>query len=155
MRTPYLATKPFVFAGFYPLVPSEYEKLKKSLEKIIHPEVKKKMHSLIKFHQRKKHSLIFLDIPLLFEFGLDRICDHTLCIAASQNQQMQRLQKNQRMTRKQALSRIRAQMPLKMKIKKADSVIWNEGNKKELSQKVKLWLRLLYHDLNLAMYNYN
>lgn len=116
-------------------------KLRKKLEKIIHPEVRKEMHRLIQFYKKKKNPLIFLDVPLLFESGLNKICDHTLCVAATQNLQVARLKKYLGMTHKQALARIQAQMPLTIKIKKANFVIWNTGTKKELEKKTKKWLQ--------------
>lgn len=115
-------------------------KMRRKLENALHPEVQKEMRRLIALYKKQNHKIIFLDVPLLFEVGLDKICDHTLCIAATQSQQIQRLNKDRKMVRAEALKRIRAQMPLRDKIKKADSVIWNTGDKIQLRKKVTAWI---------------
>lgn len=117
-------------------------KMRRKLENVLHPEVRWEMRRLIALYKKQKHKIIFLDVPLLFEAGLDKICDHTLCIVATQSQQIQRLKKHRKMARTEALKRIRVQMPLSAKIKKADSVIWNTGNKILLRKKVTAWLKL-------------
>jgi len=56
---------------------------KKSLEKlenILHPEIMKKVDEFIQKHSNKK--IILLDIPLLFETGLDKKCDYTISVEA-------------------------------------------------------------------------
>lgn len=110
---------------------------RKKLESIVHPEVKKELRRFIQFHQLKNPACIVLDIPLLFETKLDTICDKTICIATSRQTQMERLITNRHMPKEHALKRIGSQMPIKKKTKLADHVIWNEGTKRELRQRVK------------------
>lgn len=118
-------------------------KMRRKLETAIHPEVRKKMRQLITSYKRQNKKIIFLDVPLLFEVRLNKICDHTLCIATTQNQQIQRLKKYRKMVRTEALKRIHSQMPLRDKIKKADSVMWNTSDKSVLRKKVAAWLKPL------------
>jgi dephospho-CoA kinase len=111
-------------------------KLKKKLEGIVHPAVRKEIHAKIKELKEKGKRLIILDIPLLFESGWHKKCDYTICIAAPQNTQIERLIKHRKMTHKHALERIRSQMPLKDKMKLADFVIWNKGTKQSFQNAV-------------------
>lgn len=118
-------------------------KMRRKLETAIHPEVRKKMRQLIRSYKKQNKKIIFLDVPLLFEARLDKICDHTLCIATTQNQQIQRLKKYHKMNRTEALKRIHSQMSMKDKVKKADSVIWNKSDKILLRKKITAWLKTL------------
>lgn len=109
------------------------KKKRQSLEKLIHPLVQSEIRRLIRKHA-KTSKFIFLDIPLLFESGMDRLCDATICVASSQKNQIARLQKFRGMNRSHALSRIRAQMPLKDKIRRADFVLKNNSTKADLKR---------------------
>ena len=57
-------------------------KKRKLLESYIHAEVKKARNIFLKKHKRKKTKIIFLDIPLLFENKLEKICDFTILFYA-------------------------------------------------------------------------
>ena len=56
--------------------------LRTKLEKVIHPEVRRELQASIAALKKKKASLIFLDIPLLFEGQLDPLCDLTVCVTS-------------------------------------------------------------------------
>jgi len=99
---------------------------KKKLESIIHPLVRNEIFSQIK-KLEKKHSIIFLDIPLLFESGWEKLCNATICIYANQKTQIERLKNDRGMTATHARDRIRSQLPLIEKKKRADHVINNNG----------------------------
>lgn len=109
-------------------------KSKRALEKIIHPLVRDQMLRLIRQFAGSA-PLVFLDVPLLFESGLDRLCDATVCVMSSQKNQITRLKKFRGMSRSHALSRIRSQMPLKEKARRADFVIVNNNSKTELKKR--------------------
>ena len=49
-------------------------KKRKLLESYIHTEVKKDRNVFLKKHKQKKTKITFLDIPLLFENKLEKIC---------------------------------------------------------------------------------
>ncbi|SVD18802.1 uncharacterized protein METZ01_LOCUS371656, partial [marine metagenome] len=57
-------------------------KKRKLLESYIHTEVKKSRNLFIKKHKQKKTKIIFLDIPLLFEKKLEKICDSIILFYA-------------------------------------------------------------------------
>lgn len=68
-----------------------------------------------------------VEVPLLFEKGLENWFDFTVCVACSPAQQLARLE--QRGTpRALAGQRISKQLPLAQKIELADIVLWNEGS---------------------------
>ena len=57
-------------------------KKRKLLESHIHLEVKKARNVFLKKHKQKKTKIIFLEIPLLFENKLEKICDFTILFYA-------------------------------------------------------------------------
>lgn len=118
--------------------------LRRRLEKILHPLVGLEMRRQIRAPQTKNQKFIVLDVPLLFESGLDKICDATICITASQKIQIARLTRHRKMSRTHALQRIHAQMPLKQKIQRADFLIVNNDTKRALKKKLYATLESLY-----------
>ena len=108
----------------------------KLLEKILHPRIKNEVLREIEKLKTKNHKLITIDVPLLFEAGWDKLCDRTVCVTAPQKLQIQRLKKYRKMPRRDALARIKAQMPLKEKAKQADCVIENNATLKNLRDQI-------------------
>jgi dephospho-CoA kinase len=111
-------------------------KKRAGLENIVHPAVRKELQRLMRQERVKKTPLVVLDVPLLFEAGFDTFCDATVCVIASRATQLERL-RLRGLGRRDALARIKAQMPLKEKAKRADSVLKNDGTKAELRTQVR------------------
>ncbi|KTW25799.1 dephospho-CoA kinase [Pneumocystis carinii B80] len=110
---------------------------RKTLNKIIHPEVlKRTIHEIIKAWIRGE-DVIIVDVPLLFESGFDYFCGKIICVACQENTQIERLRTRNGYAEEDSMKRIESQMPLCDKIELADIVIWNDGNKKELEEKIK------------------
>lgn len=105
---------------------------RRKLEAIIHPEVRREIRTRLKGLQ----GLVVLEVPLLFESGLERWCDLSVCIALDRETQIQRLQLRDGLNRRQAIARIRAQLPLKDKLRHADVVIWNDGTRQAFTRAV-------------------
>jgi dephospho-CoA kinase len=76
-----------------------------------------------------------LEIPLLFELGLTKGLNATVCVASSDEVRLDRL-KSRGLTRDEAQNRINSQMPISEKVKKSDFVIWNDGNIEFLKSEV-------------------
>ncbi len=76
-------------------------------------------------------ALIIFDAALLIETGYHRTVDRTVVVYATEDQQRERLQQRDGLTREQADARIASQMPLAEKRKLADYVIDNTGSREE------------------------
>jgi dephospho-CoA kinase len=113
------------------------------LERQIHPYVIKELKTFTKRHR----GLIALDIPLLFEKRLERLVDQTLVVSCSQNDQIKRLKRRNGLSSKEARLRIRAQMPLTIKRRRADYVLKNNGNRAALARQVVRLLRKLKNQI--------
>ena len=68
------------------------------LEKIIHPRVKERRNLFIK--SVSKSFIVALDIPLLYETGVDKFCDAILLAYTSEQIQKERVLKRRGMTEK-------------------------------------------------------
>jgi dephospho-CoA kinase len=102
------------------------------LERQTHPYV----IEVLKAFTKKHRGLIALDIPLLFEKRLERLADRTLVVACAQSDQIKRLKRRNGLTLQQAKQRIRAQLPLAVKCRRADYVLNNSGSSTALSRQV-------------------
>lgn len=76
-----------------------------------------------------------VEVPLLFEKGLENWFDFTVCVACSPNQQLARLEQRG-LPRGLAGQRISTQLPLEQKIERSDFVLWNEGTPEFLEAQV-------------------
>lgn len=68
-----------------------------------------------------------LDMPLLYEKGLDRLCDRVWCAYTPRPAQLERLMTRDGFTREEAEIRLRSQLPPEEKAARADVVIDTSG----------------------------
>lgn len=108
------------------------EKLKK-LNKIMHPEILKKMWDEVE-KLKKNHKIIVLDIPLLFEINMEKEVDKILLIYASKEIQLKRIMERDGRTREEAVKIISSQMPLYKKREKSDYIIQNNDSLEKLEK---------------------
>ncbi len=101
---------------------------RKQLNDIIHPAIRKEM-----LRQRdewldngEKH--VVMDIPLLFESGLEHFVEKILVVSVNEDTQLIRLMERNQLTEEEAKARITSQLPISVKEKGADAVIYNNGN---------------------------
>ncbi len=117
----------------------------RDLEKIIHPHVRRVMRAQISEYKRTDpDGVIVLDVPLLFESGLDKLADITVTVKATRALQVERAMRDLGISQAQALKRIRQQMPMTEKVRRSDVVIDNRSSKSETQKKVKqIWQKHL------------
>jgi len=117
------------------IVFSDKEKVAK-LNQIVHPEVFKEDERITnEIKSLDPVALIIKDIPLLFELTRPIFVDKTVVVSASEQTQLRRLEEKG-MSREDARSRIKSQLPLEEKIKSADFVINNDGPLEETKKQV-------------------
>ena len=71
--------------------------------------------------------LCVLDMPLLYEAGLDGLCDRVWCAWIPRETQLERLISRDGFTRQEAEARLRSQLPADEKAARADVVIDTSG----------------------------
>ena len=112
------------------------EEQRKKLEAIVHPYVFERMEEEI---LEAEEPVIVLNVPLLFESGLDKRCDRVVVVSAPVEIVRERL-KGRGFSPQEAESREKTQWPLEKKTEKADYVINNSGNLESTRREVeKVW----------------
>ena len=102
---------------------------RKLLEKYLHAKVKKSRDVFLKKNRQKKTQIVFLDIPLLFENKLEKICNYTILFYAPLKIRKQRAIRRRGMQKKILVKIIKSQLSDKIKKKKADFIINTSASK--------------------------
>ncbi|MCK5581024.1 MAG: dephospho-CoA kinase [Candidatus Omnitrophica bacterium] len=111
---------------------------RKHLEGIVHPVVIREIKKEIKaFRQKNREKVFVVEVPLLFEAKMDKIVDVVVVVKANQKVQFVRVKQRHGLSRRKALKRMKAQMPMKEKIQRADIIIDNRGALREVRGQVK------------------
>jgi dephospho-CoA kinase len=116
------------------------EVARKKLNGIVHPAVRWLMVRAVLWEWLVVGSrVVVLDIPLLFESGLDRFVGLSLVVATRPETQLERLvgREWQRLSREDAKGRIASQWDIEDKARLADVVIENDGSREELEERVR------------------
>src|SRR4029077_7410711 len=109
---------------------------RRSLEQILHPRIRRQWMAQAKRH-RNCPDFFFADIPLLYETGGETLCERVVVVACSHKVQLDRLVKRINMKGSKAEQMINSQMPLEEKIKRADHVVWNNGDRATLMEQAR------------------
>jgi dephospho-CoA kinase len=109
---------------------------RRSLEQILHPRIRRQWMAQAEKH-RNSPDFFFADIPLLYETGGEACCDRVVVVACSRKVQLARLATRKSLKGSEAQQLINSQMPIEEKIKRADHVVWNNGDRATLMQQAK------------------
>ena len=96
------------------------------LNAILHPMILRKTAAQLAMLERA-HGVVFGDVPLLYECGMQAQFDRIWVVSASRETQLARLLARDGLPESEAAARIDAQMPLEEKRRLADAVISTEG----------------------------
>lgn len=99
---------------------------KRALEAILHPRIQRDIMRGIDRAAEEGAKVVILDVPLLFETGMDALCDETWVLSADPETQVARVMMRDRVEREQVEARIQNQMPAEEKEKLATQVIPTE-----------------------------
>lgn len=110
------------------------------LEELVHPRVYSAWSEA--FAAGGSEARWAVEVPLLFERGLEKGFDFTVCVALPPDQQLARLEERG-IPRALAGRRISKQLPLAQKIERSDFVLWNGGSPAFLEAQVDRVVRQL------------
>ncbi|HEC68701.1 MAG TPA: dephospho-CoA kinase [Candidatus Omnitrophica bacterium] len=110
--------------------------LLKELERLTHPLIIEEMQNVIK-GLKKKAEVLIVEVPLLYEKGLEEFFDKVVVVSSTKRAQFQRA-KSLGYSDRETNFFIKNQLPLKIKEKKADWVINNSGSLKDLKERANL-----------------
>ena len=92
------------------------------LEAILHPLARQDMKAFLDRHRRQRTKRVVLDVPLLYETGIDAICDLVVVVSASPTIQRLRALSRPGMTDEKLAGILARQMPDSEKRRRADIV---------------------------------
>jgi dephospho-CoA kinase len=109
---------------------------RRALEQILHPRIRRQWMAQAERY-RNSPDFFFADIPLLYETGGKEWCERVVVVACSRKVQLDRLAKRRSLKDSEAEQIINSQMNLDEKIKRADHVVWNNGDHATLMKQAK------------------
>ena len=110
---------------------------RKTLNDIIHPAIRAEMLRQKEQLLKEGYPTIIMDIPLLFESKLQSYVEKILVVTVTEEMQLERLMARNNFTLEEAKARIQSQLPLSIKEKEADAVIYNNGTLESTEQQLK------------------
>lgn len=105
------------------IVFSNYRINIKILEDIYHPYVLKKINSIIFFNKLFRKKFIALEVPLLFETGLNKVCHKIIITVCSEKTQKERVLAREGMNERMLAEIMKKQGNIKYKMKLANYII--------------------------------
>ena len=121
----------------------------KNLNAITHPEIIKLIAKEIKEAKKRsspeeKEEILIVDAALIYEAKIDNLMDKVIVVYTEKEEQLRRLGQKSNLSKEEALKRIKSQIPLKEKIKRADYVIDNSNSLDQTRKQVeKVWKKLV------------
>lgn len=118
---------------------------RRALEGIIHPLVQQQTLKTMRELANAGVNTVILDVPLLYETGMDVLCDEVWVMAVPHEDQVKRIMERDGLDEDQAQARIDAQMSMDEKQRRADRVVWTnrsiQATQRELEMLWQMWLR--------------
>ena len=96
---------------------------RRALEGIIHPLVQRRMLQGMDDAARNGAKIVLMDVPLLFETGMDALCDETWALYVDREKQIARIVARDGLSPEDAVARIESQMPMEQRNRKATHAI--------------------------------
>lgn len=114
---------------------------RKQLNDIVHPAVMEGIRKTIVKNKEKAQKLIVVDVPLLYEEGIDKQCDEIIVVYAPKKVMSERLRTRNRLDETEIKNRLASQMSIEEKKKRAQHVIDNAGNLENTRKQVEKLFR--------------
>jgi dephospho-CoA kinase len=121
------------------------KKSKDLLNRMIHPYLLRELRKKINHLRRKRDKdVVVIDAALIVEWGLQKELDYLIFVESKREDKIKRLQKQKSYSRKEAIDRIKSQLPEITKKRLADFVIKNDKGLKELKKKAEnIWEKIV------------
>jgi len=121
------------------------KKSKDLLNSIVHPYLLRELRRRIENLKNKNYEgVVAIDAALIVEWGLQKELDYLIFVESKREEKIKRLQKQKGYSRKEAIDRIKSQLPEMTKKRLADFVIKNNEGLKELKTKAEnIWGKIV------------
>ncbi|EOT44396.1 dephospho-CoA kinase [Enterococcus columbae] len=112
---------------------------RQQLDELLAPYLQAEIKRQIEQYQAE-HSLVVVDIPLMYEKGYDEWMDQVAVVYCTPDQQVNRLMTRNHLTSEQAIRRIHSQLPIDIKKQMAEIVFDNSQTLEQTIKQVEQWL---------------
>lgn len=102
------------------------------LESLLHPRVRAYWQTCV---EEDLSARWVIEVPLLFENSLEKFFNFTVCVSCSSTTQLERLSRKG-ISAEEARARMANQLPIEEKVKRADYVLFNDGEESFLAEQV-------------------
>ena len=114
-----------------------------TLESILHPMIRQHRDTFIAEQRKTDAAAIVLDVPLLFETGLEVICDYVIVVHVSTKTTVKRALARPGMTREKLASILASQMSSEDKKARADLILDSDLPKDRTRDELTNWLSVI------------
>jgi len=116
---------------------------RRRLNELIHPLVTQELRARLAELARRGVDLVLVEVPLLFEAGLEAAYDRIIVVTAPEAERIRRLRDRDGRGEEEIRGMLAAQWPLEDKVARADYVVDNGGELAGTRQQVKnIWKKL-------------
>ncbi|NOY59664.1 MAG: dephospho-CoA kinase [Calditrichaeota bacterium] len=111
--------------------------MRDELNRIVHPAMLQRVDDLINESSKTANApYIVVDAALIFELGLDKKVDVTVTVSSPIETCIKRAMQRDGLDREEVMQRIKSQLPQEEKVKRADYVLRNDGDRVNLEKEV-------------------
>lgn len=110
--------------------------LRKKMENILHPRILEQMMLQINTADYKEIKAVAVEVPLLFESGMDKFFDVNVAVLAKDQDLVKRVSERDRVKESDVKKMLCLQMPQEEKMARAAHVLFNTGTNAELFESV-------------------
>ncbi len=108
------------------------------LNSITHPYIIELIKIIIVQMEQTNEKIVILDAPLLFESGLDSVCNKTVAVLAPYQNRLERiLLRDKNLTEQEARARMSTQKPKEYYTARASTVLYNDGDFETLRKRAR------------------
>lgn len=115
---------------------------KEKLDDLTFEYVVEKIKKELEANQNLDYQYIILDVPLLFESKLDKLCDYTIGVIAPKTEKIKRICKRDKLSKEKALQRLNSQPNDEFFTKNCNTVINNENKEETIKMVNEIMLKL-------------
>jgi dephospho-CoA kinase len=117
---------------------AEDAEARERLERIVHPEVLELLHARLDEARSDGCPVVVIEVPLLYETGLARLCDLVVVVDAPVDERERRVLSKRGLSSREFLALNDAQLSGEEKRERADIVVENNGSLEELEEAARL-----------------
>lgn len=116
------------------------EEQRQKLNQLLHPIIFEEVNKAIRAYEKQGASMVVIDMPLLFETGYDRQVEEVIVVYVPEAIQLERFMRRNGFSYEEAIARVKTQLSIEEKKKRATTVIDNSRSLQETYRQIDQWI---------------